>query len=406
MKTIQSFYRLWMIVAALCVLPSCEEERHAPIQDTDAIPAAVINPVATSLPGAASISYQLPDDKNLLYVKAQAEIKEGVTREVKTSYYANSFVIDGFGDTLLYPVRIYSVGRNNKMSDPVIVPVKPQTPPVFTVYESIAESVQETFGGIKFSIQNPSKADMRIHFATTDTAGKPITETYYTSSVAASYSYKGFDTLPRVFSFYVEDRWGNSSDYFTSTFYPWPETPLDKNKFRAAFLPGDMSQNYTNRPIEKLWDNLLGDANMLHTLTGIQPLPHTITFDLGVKAFLTSVKVIGRSNTATQYMYNAGHPQEWRIFGSTAPNPNGAWDDSWTELRSTPCVSFKPSGLPAGQLTQDDIDYQLAGEEFELNYEVPVRYLRWSVDAVWGGPTIQFFNMTEIWLYGRIVETY
>jgi hypothetical protein len=407
MKTTLSFYLLLMM-AMLCVVPSCDEDARSPLNGNDDIPVPVINPTAVPLPGAARITYQLPEDKNLLYVKAQAEIREGVTREIKTSYYANSFVIDGFGDTVEYRVRLYSVGRNGKESEPVIVTVKPKIPPVSIVYESIAESIQETFGGVKFSMQNPSASDMRIYIATTDSAGKPFNDIYYTSAVDKNFSCRGLDTLPTPFSFYVQDRWGNTSDVFTSTFYPWPEYLLDKSKFKGSPMPGDLTATeiYSGRPIEKLWDDLLGDPNMYHTLTGARPFPLTFTIDLGVKAFLTRVIVVGRSNTQAQYIYNAGHPSVWRIFGSVNPNPNGSWDDSWTELRSTPCLSFKPSGLPVGERSEEDIAYQLAGEEFEFNSEIPVRYLRWSVDAVWGGASIQFFNMTEITLYGKIMETY
>jgi hypothetical protein len=231
--------------------------------------------------------------------------------------------------------------------------------------------------------------------------------TIYTSAIKDNFSVRGYGTEPRVFAFYVQDRWGNSSQTHEDTFYPWAENKLDKTKFRGVALLGDMTNEIQQgRVITRLWDDGISDNNMYQTMSGIKPLPHTFTIDLGVKVNLSRVVVHGRASTNTLYIYNAGMPKEWEIYGSPEPDIEGSWD-SWIPLRNEPCVSFKPSGLAVGQHTDDDYQRQLNGEEFEFDVvDVPVRYLRWKVNSVWGGASISFFNIQEITLYGNILETY
>jgi hypothetical protein len=403
---------LFILLMIGCIFQSCTEATHEPISEYGDAPAPVLNPVAQSLPGGAQITYQLPQDKNFLYVKAQTQIRDGITREIKASFYNNSLVIDGFADTKEYTVYLYSVGRNSKESEGVPVRVKPGTPPVYTVLKSIKESVQETFGGIKFGINNPSEADMRIMVSTPNSLNDMVTaNAFYTSVPADKFSVRGYDPTQRLFSFNVQDRWGNTAT-FDSIFSPWYEERLDKKKFVSFALPGDM--NYITvaaRNIEYAWDDIIIiDSKMFQTTpTAGKLLPHTFTIDLGVKARLSRVLVTSRLfygspySAQKSYVYNAGALKEWRIFGSTNPNPDGSWD-GWFSMKKTPFVSFKPSGLPLGEFSDADYQRQVNGEEFEFDSTEPVRYLRWSVDKVWGGESYSFFNLTEITLYGDIVD--
>lgn len=397
-------------------LQSCEEEYHNPVNEGGTAPEPVLNArVTESLPGGAKISYQLPKDKNILYVKAQAEIREGLTREIKASLYSSELIIDGFADTTEYVVYLYTVGRNNLESEGVSVKVKPDTPPVWTVFKSIKESVSETFGGFKFSINNPSEANMRIIISTPDSVGNMVTaNAIYTSVPSDEFSVRGYDSIPRLFSFCIQDRWGNEAT-FDSIFAPWFEEKLDKKKFLALELPGDMTRitaSGNTKYIEYAWDEKLTDDGQLFQTTGTTGvlLPHKFAFDLGVKARLSRVVVHGRLrygmaySSQTAYVYNAGAPKEWRIFGSNEPNPDGSWDVSWIPMRSAPCVSFKPSGLPLGEFSEEDYQRQMNGEEFDIDDQTPVRYLRWSVDKVWGGASYSFFNIAEITIYGQIIK--
>jgi hypothetical protein len=387
---------------------SCTEHHHMPVNQGDDVPSPVQNPVVTALPGGAQISYQLPDDKSILYVKATAEIREGISREVKASTYTNSLVIDGFADTNEYTVYLRSVGYNNKESEPVLVSIKPDTPPIYIVRESIEETIQETWGGLKFDFNNPTEADIRIFVSTPDSLGEMYTcESFYSSVPSDKFSVRGFDSEKRLFVFDIQDRWGNSTT-FESEVRPWHEERLDKKKFVSYELPGDMNTTISGtRYIEYIWDDkLTNDAHSYNTTatTGV-PLPHGFTIDLGVKARLSRIVVHGRPVSNASFLYNAGMIKQWDIFGSNDPNPDGSYDDSWIPLKDTPFESFKPSGLPVGQYSDEDLQRQWDGEEFEFDNNEPVRYIRMLVSKVWGEAS-GFITIQEITLYGEVLEEY
>ncbi len=384
----------------------CEEDNHAPINQEGEVPSQISDLVVESLPGSAKISYKLPFDNNLLYVKARYEIRPGVPREIKSSFYANSLIVDGFGDTTTYKVDIVTVGRNTLESEPVVVTVKPQRSPIYEVHESIMNTVKETFGGIKFNIENSTEADVRIYVTTIDSLGEWIdAETFYTSTASGEFSVRGYDSISRPFGIYVKDRWDNTSDTFEDIYHPWFEQKLDKSKFSQVDLPTDQNKAHmTGRTMNKIWDEDYSNSDFVTTVG--YGIPQWFTFDLGVKANLSRIVVYNRSSGAT-YIYNAGSIKEWEIFGSMNPNSDGSWDESWTPMRNQPCVSFKPSGLPLGEYNNEDIQRQIDGEEFEFDaVDVPVRYLRWKTNAAWGGSSIGHINLVEITIYGSVIEEY
>lgn len=415
MKTIKLFFIIISLI--LLMLQACEEEKYYPLNKGGEAPAQVLDANAEALPGAAKISYQLPSDKNLLYVKARATLKTGRIREVTASYYTTSLIMDGFGDTTEYKIDLYSVGRNNMESDPVSITVKPLLPPVYSIYKTIIESVRETFGGIKFHMENPSGTDVRIYVETKDSLDNWLpAETFYTSAITDNFSVRGYDTIARPFAIYVKDRWNNTSERYTEVFHPWEEAKLDKVKFRAVELGASLditnpNRDMTNtiqqgRVITRLWDEGYADGTMYQTNSGVKALPHSFTIDLGVKTILSRILVHGRVSTNALYLYNGGMPKEWEIYGALNPDPNGSWD-GWIPLRNEPCISYKPSGLPLGEVNNDDYQRQVDGEEFEFDAtDVEVRYIRFKVKSVWAGGSTNFLNMTEITPFGSIKEVY
>lgn len=402
MKTLKLIFFVPFI--SFMIMQACKEDIHTPENKGGEAPAPITNPIVESLPGASKISYKVLNDVNSFYVKATYEPQKGITREVKASYYTNNLIVDGFGDTLTHQVKLYTVGRNNMESEPVVITVKPQNPPIFGIFASIAETVKETFGGIKFNVKNPSEAKVRIYVSTTDSLGEwSVVETFYTSSVIGEFSARGYDSIARPFRIYVKDRWNNSSEIFEGTFHPWFEAKLDKTKFRQVDLPTDQNTPHiAGRVMAKIWDENYGNSDFLTTVG--YGIPQWFTFDLGVNARLSRILVYNRSSGST-YIYNAGSIKEWEIFGSMNPNSNGSWDSSWTPLRDKPCISFKPSGLPLGEYNNEDIQRQIDGEEFEFDANtMPVRYVRWKSTAAWGGASIGHINLVEITLFGSVIK--
>ncbi len=133
MKRIPLSYALPLLLLAA----ACKKEEHQSLYGEGVVPAAVTSTAVKNLPGAAEITYSLPHDNSILYVKAEYERQPGNKQEMKASYYANKLTVDGFGDTLEHAVKLYVVNRSEQISEPVTVKVKPLTAPVTLVYRSL-----------------------------------------------------------------------------------------------------------------------------------------------------------------------------------------------------------------------------------------------------------------------------
>src|SRR5690554_322171 len=230
-----------LIIGILIILSTgCQEAGRIDfIDDSPAIPMQVTDIEIESTPGGAIISYNLPDDPNLLSVKALYEIQPSVFREAKSSYYNNSLELIGYGDTLTHPVKIYSVGKNNKESEPIHIDIKPLAPPVQTVFNSI--NLSSTFGGANVAFENESKAKLRI-FLMVDSTGTgqwTTLRTLYTEAELGNFSVRGFETEEYKFAVYVKDRWNNNSDTMIVDLTPLYEEMIPKDIWKLHQLPND-----------------------------------------------------------------------------------------------------------------------------------------------------------------------
>ncbi|MGN6531075.1 MAG: DUF4959 domain-containing protein, partial [Ginsengibacter sp.] len=106
------------LLLSINFLPGCQKDTNKPIDPDKNAPGPIKSPVVENMGGAAKISYVLPKDQNLLYVRAEYEIN-GVKKEAKSSFYKNSVVVEGFGDTTEHSVTLYAVSRAVVSSDPV-----------------------------------------------------------------------------------------------------------------------------------------------------------------------------------------------------------------------------------------------------------------------------------------------
>ena len=382
----------------------CKEEgRIDHIDDNAPAPAQVTNVRVQNTPGGAILRYALPEDKNLLYVKAEYEIQPGVTREAKSSYFKDTLVLDGFGSTDTYDVRLYSVGKNEKMSAPVIIPVNPLTPPVLAA----TKRLRETFGGVAIDIENPASAGLAIVLLADTAKIGYLSElhTFYSSMPKGSYSFRGLDTIPRNYAVYLRDRWNNLSDTIYSSLTPWFEEFIPKNTWQEYTLPGDAPLIEDIYYVRNIWDNRF-DYGGGEYISALLPLPQMITWDLGVTVKLGRFKLWPRFVEADQW--KRSHVKEFEIWGSNMPNMNGSLDDSWIPLGRFETV--KPSG-PGPTITQEDIDLAYAGFDYDFevsdfapNPNTPVRYIRFRTLSTFHNTNISSFTITEMNFWGSIVK--
>lgn len=389
-----------LIVGTVFVI-SCDEalEFRAPTTSGGEAPKPVTEVNIENLPGKAKISYSLPNDINLLYVKATYKLPNGNIRIVKSSYYKDELLIEGFADTLEHEVKISSVSRAEVASEPVVVKIKPLEAPIWKVYESI--KIINAFGGYNLVAKNEFEEDISILIMGKNPLGEYEVDNYksiYTSLSSISSKVRGLDTLSYTFKIFVKDRWGNSTDTMTTEVLPIYETELSKENFQSFVLPGDAPQVTNGARLEYAWDKRLGwpYTSFTHQTNG-GPGPHMITFDLGITAKLSRLWYRPYPELTPSQFFYLTTMKKFEVYGSVDPSLAGDLDDSWILLGSF--VLEKPSGSPYGQDTPEDRAAGEAGFDFELDIDAPkVRYIRIRCLENYAGGTAQSIN--ELSIYG------
>lgn len=139
-------------IIIICTIAGCQKPggpalglKEAQKVSGKVAPGKVKNVKVKNIPGGARISYTLPKDRNLLYVKAIYSTKAGGRQSVKASRYANSLTVRGFYNTSPKKVTLYAYSTGLVASDSVTVTIHPLTPPFKAVFNSL--KAQAAFGG-------------------------------------------------------------------------------------------------------------------------------------------------------------------------------------------------------------------------------------------------------------------
>lgn len=387
-----SFYIIILCILSFC---SCSEDKNEPLFN-DSAPLPVTDVKVEGLAGGVKITYRVPKDENLLYVKAVYTLADGTVKDVKSSYYKDHLIIEGFIDTIMYNANIYTVSRGEKESEPVKVSFKPLLSPIKTAFKSLKMS--DTFGGVRVAFENESEANLVITVLTLDSLGEYIpADTYYTKRKSGSFAVRGFNTDERLFGVFIRDRWNNLTDTLLANITPIYEEQIDKTKFKEVKLPGDTYDGHISSNLTKLWDGKTGSGGgeIFHTKPG-SGLPQHFTFDMGTTVSLSRFKLHHRNGTGSDGMYTGGDPKVYEIWGSNNPDTDGGWEN-WTLLKE--CESIKPSGLPEGTVTSEDQQFAAVdGEEFEFDDGLPaVKYIRLRTKRVWGALDHMYIAELTFW---------
>lgn len=380
----------------LAAATACKREIHGPLETGGDAPGKISKTTVENLPGAAKITYTLPDNADVLYVTAGFEIRPGVKKEEKASLYKNFVLLEGFADTLEHTVTLTVVSKSEKKSEPVVVKVKPLLPPYIAVFRSLI--VKEDWGGLSITYANTTQADVSI-MTLTDTAGAfESVDNYYTKLPAGSYALRGYDSVSRKFGIAVKDRWGNVSDTMINVYKPLYEKKLDKTRFQVVELPTDVKSedNWGDMSVPRLWDGSIDGWDMFHSKP--HAVPMWITFDMGVTAQLSRTTLWQRQDDQS-LMYAQNNVKRYELWGSVNPNPDGSWDNSWTKLVAG--TVKKPSGRPLGEVAQEDLDAIRLGDEQSIPLSMPrVRYIRIKIlETFQTGASAA--NIAEISIWGQ-----
>jgi hypothetical protein len=390
---------LSLFAAGVIAVVSCtkEFESHEPVSNDPTIPQQVTNLSVLNQNGKATISYTVPNDPHILYVKAVYKMSTGQVAETKASYYNNSLIVEGFADTLEHEVKLYSVNRSELVSEPVTIKIRPLESAIWKVYKSL--NTINAFGGYNLTAVNPTKADISILVLKKNDFKEyevDNNKSIYTNTDSILSKVRGLDTLDYTFGFLVKDRWGNRTDTLYRTIKPLYEIQFSPANFTTFSLPGDAPQVTNGAALQYMWDGKLGwPWTSFTNQTAGGPAPHMVTFNMGVTGKISRIW-IRPFPEGTRYYYLTTM-KRFEVYGSTNPSLSGALDNTWKLLGSYTVV--KPSGLPYG--TDDAIDQETGAAGF--NWEVDlaaakVKYIRIRCLENFAGGTAQSIN--EVKVYG------
>ncbi|UFH34321.1 DUF5000 domain-containing lipoprotein [Flavobacterium acetivorans] len=391
-----------IIALTLFVFVACSEFEHGPTDSSSGNPAKVENVVITPINGGLEITYDLPKDKNVLYVKAVYMNSKGVESEVKTSVFNNKIQILGFKDVAEVSVKLYSVNRAETNSEAVVVSGTPLISPVDMIQQNF--EITTDFGGAKFKWNNALKTPIAIQLFAPNEKGKlELVNTQYTEQIASSFSLRGYPSVPTKFAAVIRDRYDNFSDtIYAGTadkmLVPLHEERLDKTIFKKVVLQNDDNWDAWEGDYWGLFDDKNG--TIVHTQGNI-PRPSILTVDLGVVVNLSRINVLQRADgLGLGFAYTHGNPKKYAVYGSKElPGPDGNLAN-WIKLRD--CESIKPSGLPIGQKTDEDVAHFWAGDEYTFENAPEIRYFRFVVYDTWDGAG--YISFSELTFWGNIVK--
>lgn len=337
------------------------------VDDQAGPPTSVEVKSVRNISGGAIITYKIPEDKNLLGVKA-VYTRNGEVVETKGSLYVDTLRVEGFGSANEQEIELYSIGRNEKLSPAVSVKVSPLPPPI----QVVKFEMEAGFGGVVLGIdENKTNADLSlVLMADTLGNGKYLDiQTFHTKSGKIKFSRRGLNVKPTKFGMYLRDRWNNVSDTIYRELTPIEEVRIPSDLFRNAALPTDYfitAENSTGYRLENLW--LGPDASTggdFYASSHGGPMPQWFTIDLGRKVTISRIQKWPREGYE---LYSSTAPRTFEVWGSENPNPDGSFDESWFLVGEF--EQFKPSGYGEGRevgpVTDEDSDYWYNRTEFDV----------------------------------------
>lgn len=403
MKT-RKLVALQYITCSLFLLFACNrEELNKPVTTNTHAPGVVTGISVNNQNGKSVITYSLPSDVDLSYIKAVYETSPGHPAEAKASHYVNSITVEGFGDTLAHTIKLYSINASEVASEPVTVTVNPLTPAINLAFRSLV--VQATFGGFNLSCNNPTLENLAI-IPLVDSAGNGKwvqtagMDNVYSNDPVIKSAVRQQPAVTRQYAFVVRDRWMNFSDTMRVSLTPLFEQMLPKSEWSNYVLPQDAGilNNGGRTDVPYIYDGDFhpGWPRCLFTLEQAGS-PQTVTLDLGKAHILSRMQVNPYKEIGDNY-YVRGNVKDFEIWASNSPNLNGNLDDSWTKLNT--CHVVKPSGSPYA--TETAADQKLAYDGWQFDFpagQAAYRYIRIRSLSNWQGS--YFINIAEFTLWGN-----
>jgi len=370
-------------------------------EDVDSTPPGIITNVSVvPTNGGGIISYTLPSDSDVSYVRAEYTNSQGEDVFRVASKYNTSLEVNGLNQTNPIKVKLYVVDENENISEAVEIEFTPLESFIFLVQQSI--EISPDLGGVKITWENIASKTVFVYVHILNGNDETIRILSSNNSEECLFI-RGLEAVEMTFSTKVEDFDGNITDLqIVGNYTPLFEEKIEKNTWTLIASQSINGNAYEGRTVN-FWDDIVDtvetDSDNSYFIAtrenngGSLNFPLDIVIDLNKNVKIKRFKLWQRA-----YWYQGGgvtyHYQEENLksFNLYASNDAQSWDLLGEFDIGDPRDSA--GNIPASAF-QEAID----GHDFTLdNTSEQFRYLKISITSNYGSTIITVGS--EITLYG------
>ena len=380
------------------LLWSCESDKAG-----DNSPPGVLTVLeVTPTNGGAFISYVLPADNDILYVRADYTNGKGEHVFRSVSKHVNEIEVSGFLLEEDVTISLSVVDENENFSNAVELVVRPLKSFIYLVQESIA--IETDLGGVQISWENIEEKTVFVYLHIVD-GGEEEIRILSSSKVNENMFVSGLEAKELAFSTKVEDFDGNITSLAEEGYYtPLFEEKIEKNSWTLVnnlSIDGNAYEGATVNFWDDVVDTFETNADNSYFIInrndngGVLRWPLDIVIDLNKKVKINRFKIWQRAYWYNgpgdkPYYYQEENLKKFEIY---VGNDKAEWE----LLGSFEIENPRDS---SGEIAQEKLDEAAAGHDFSLDQISPeFRYLKFSIISNFGSDS--FCHGSEITLFGR-----
>ncbi|MDA0753941.1 MAG: DUF4959 domain-containing protein [Candidatus Marinimicrobia bacterium] len=351
--------------------------------------------------GGGIISYTLPNDNDILYVRADYTNSNGVDVSRASSSYNNSIEIDGLNQTTALIITLYVVDENYNQSAPIYVELVPLESFIYLVQESI--EVNTDLGGFRITWENIQSKTVYV-FVHIDNGVEEEIRILSSNNSSESIAVRGLPSEEISISTRIEDFDENSTTLEEKgTLTPLFEQVIDKSTWTLVSSQS-VNGNAWEGASANFWDDVIDTTNnnsdnsyfmIWRDLNGGSlDWPLDLVIDLNKNVKITRFTVWQRAfwyngPSDVPYYFQEENMKSFNLYAS-----NDA--QVWEELGQFDIGDPRDS---EGNIPQSALDSAANGHEFELDeVSETFRYLKFRVTSNYGSEA--YVNGSEITMYG------
>jgi hypothetical protein len=389
--------KLLLLTILIFAVNSCSKQ-----DDGDTTPPSVLTiDSVTPTNGGGIISYTLPNDDDILYVRAEYTNSNGVDVSRASSSYNNSIEIDGLNQTTALTITLYVVDQNYNQSAPIYVELVPLDSFIYLVQESI--EVNTDLGGFRITWENIQSKTVYV-FVHINNGTQEEIRILSSNNSSESIAVRGLPSEEITISTRIEDFDENSTTLEEKgTLTPLFEQVIDKSTWTLV-ASQSVNGNAWEGASANFWDDVIDTTNnnsdnsyfmIWRDLNGGSlDWPLDLVIDLNKNVKITRFTVWQRAfwyngPSDVPYYFQEENMKSFNLYAS-----NDA--QVWEELGQFDIGDPRDS---EGNIPQSALDSAANGHEFELDeVSESFRYLKFRVTSNYGSEA--YVNGSEITMYG------